>query len=91
MVSPAPIPILGVSKSILPGGKQIRKKQIVWWSYMIFMKNKPKKYPARGGLKRGPRKKNSRFPEGFQKEQIQQWRKGRSRPREKETLNIMLR
>ena len=34
---------------------------------------------------------SSRFPEGVQKEEIQQWRQARSRPREKETHNIKLR
>ena len=52
---------------------------------------KVKTYPARG-VKRDPREKyNRRFPEGVQKEEIQQWRQARSRPGEKETLNIMLR
>ena len=32
-----------------------------------------------------------RFPEGVHKEEIQQWRQARSRPGEKETLNIMSR
>ena len=36
-------------------------------------------------------KYSSRFPEGVQKEEIQQGRQARSRPGEKETLNIMLR
>ncbi len=31
----------------------------------------------------------SRFPEGVQKKEIQQWRQARSRPGEKEPLNIM--
>ena len=45
-----------------------------------------------GGLKRGPHENYSRrFPEGVRKEEIQQWRQARSRPGEKETLNIMLR
>ena len=45
-----------------------------------------------GGLKRGPHQKYTRrFPEGVPKEGIQQWRQARSRPGEKETLNIMLR
>ena len=38
-----------------------------------------------------PRKSENysgRFPEGVQKEEIQQWRQARSRPREKETRNI---
>ena len=44
-----------------------------------------------GGSKRGPHENYSRrFPEGVQKEEIQQWRQARSRPGEKETLNIML-
>ena len=34
-------------------------------------------------------KYNRRFPEGVQKEKIQQRRQARSRPGEKETLNIM--
>ena len=55
-----------------------------------FLKNQEKSLP--GGLKKGPREKNFlRFPEGVQKEGIQKWRQARSRPREKETLNIMLR
>ena len=33
---------------------------------------------------------SSRFPEGVEKEEIQQWRQARSRPAEKKTLNIML-
>ena len=45
-----------------------------------------------GGLQMGPREKNSRrFPEGVQKEEIQQWRQAPSRPGEEETLNIVLR
>ena len=34
---------------------------------------------------------SSRFPEGVQKQEIQQWRQVRSRPGQKEILNIMLR
>ena len=34
---------------------------------------------------------SGRFPEGVNKEEIQQWRQARARPGEKETLNIMLR
>ena len=34
---------------------------------------------------------SSRFPEGVQKEEIQQWRQAQPRPGEKEALNIMLR
>ena len=34
---------------------------------------------------------SGRFPEGVQKEEIQQWRQARSRPGEKETINITLR
>ena len=57
---------------------------------MMFMK-KSKKYPA-WGLRRGPHENYTRrFPEGVQKEKIQQWRQARSWPGEKETLNIMLR
>ena len=36
-------------------------------------------------------KQNVRFPIGVQREEIQQWRQARSRPRDKEALNIMLR
>ena len=34
---------------------------------------------------------SSRFPEGLQKEEIQQWWQARSRPGEQETHNIKLR
>ena len=34
---------------------------------------------------------SGRFPEGVQKDEIQQWRQARSRPGEMETLNMMLR
>ena len=34
---------------------------------------------------------SGRFPDGVPKAEIQQWRQVRSRPGEKETLNIMLR
>ena len=34
---------------------------------------------------------NGHFPSGVQEEEIQQWRQAWSRPREKETINIMLR
>ena len=34
---------------------------------------------------------SNRFPEGVQKEELQQWRQARSRPGEKETHNIKLR
>ena len=45
-----------------------------------------------GGLKRGPHEKlHPPFSRGGPKEEIQQWRQGRSRPGEKETFNIMLR
>ena len=58
--------------------------------YDIYEKSQKNTLP--GGFKRGPREKyNRRFPEGVQKEEIQQWRQARSRPGEKETLNIMLR
>ena len=65
---------------------------------MTCMKNCQKKNLP-GSLKRGPYKKTAqkhenysgRFPEGVQKEEVQQWRQARSRPGEKETLNIMLR
>ena len=48
------------------------------------------------GLKKGSAAKkhenySGSFPEGVQKEEIQQWRQARSRPREKETHNIKLR
>jgi hypothetical protein len=56
-----------------------------------FYETIPKKYPA-WGLKKGPHEKYNRcFPEGVQKEEIQQWRQARSRPEEKKPLNIMLR
>ena len=53
-ITPIPIPIPGVSKSLLPGGKQTRKQQndhFLWSSW-----NKLKKYPARG-LKKGSARK----------------------------------
>ena len=61
---------------------------------MVFIKKK-KQYPARG-LKKGFSAKkyenySGRFPEEVQNQEIQQWRQARSRPGEKETLNIMLR
>ena len=34
---------------------------------------------------------SSRFLEGVQKDEIQQWRQAQSEPGEKDTLNIMLR
>ena len=61
---------------------------------MMFMKNF-KKYTYQG-LKKGSAAKkrenySGRFPGGVQKDEIQQWRQARSRPEEKETLNIILR
>ena len=61
---------------------------------MIFYEiyEKDQNNPYQEGLKRGSHENYSRrFPEGVQKEGIQQWRQARSRPGEKETLNIMLR
>ena len=71
-----PIPIPGVSNSLLPGGKQIRKNKEGFFS-MTFMKKL--KLSFAGGLKKGSVAKkyenyNGRFPEGVQKEEIQQWR-----------------
>ena len=89
MVSP-PTPIPGVSKSLLPGANKLEKNMCLMIVYNFY--GKSKKYPARGLKKGSPQKQNKRrFPEGVQREEIQQWRQARPRPGEKETLNIMLR
>ena len=105
-----PIPIPSVSKSLLPGGKQIRKTS-VWWFSMDFMKKgkniscqwayKLKKDVSddflsyvfsKGGVGcqwKITKTTSAIFPR-VQKKEIHQWRQARSRPGEKETLNIML-
>ena len=57
---------------------------------LYYCYKKSQKVPYLGALKRGPREKKPPLG-GGQKEEIQQWRQARSRPGEKETLNIMLR
>ena len=62
---------------------------------MIFIKKTQNDIPNRG-LKTGSLAKkyenySGRFPEGIPTKEIQQCRQARSRPVEKETLNIMLR
>ena len=47
------IPIPGVSKSLLPGGKQIRKKHIVM-NFWDFYEKRQTNIPIPEGLKRGP-------------------------------------
>ena len=86
--SPPPFPSSALSKVSCQGGK----KQI----YDFYKKSKNKR--TRGLEKWSLAKKyekyenySGRFPEGVHKEEIQQWRLARSRPGEKETLNIMLR
>ena len=63
---------------------------------MIFMEKENQKN-CTGGLKKVVSKQavakqyenySGRFLEGVQKEEIRQWRQARSRPGEKETLNI---
>ena len=68
---PPPNPIHGVSKSLLPGSKHLKKNELLMIS-MIF-KKKIKKYSARWLKKRVPAKKHFiHLPEGVQKEEIQQ-------------------
>ena len=87
---PIPIPIPGASKCLLPQGKQIVKNTCLMIHYN-FYENKNQESTLPGGFKRGPHENYSRrFPEGVQKEEIQQWRQSRLRSGEKETLNIML-
>ena len=76
---PIPIPIPGVSKRLLPGGKQFRKKHM-FDDFLLFLIKQIKKIPFQGGLKRGSQLKSTkqyehfsgRFPERVQREEIQQ-------------------
>ena len=66
-----PIPIPSVSKGLLPGAKKLEKDTCLMILYDFY--EEVKKISARG-LKKGSARKNftRRFPEGVQKDEIQQ-------------------